>query len=274
MCGRLVVIDLIEVIEKRFNVNVGGIDLKENYNLSVGQKAPVITDASKGQLQLFQFGLTPSWAKKQMYLFNARSEGDNNKDDDPNFSGGKGIILKPAFRKQIRSQRCLVVASAFLEGPKDVGLSKPYLVYLKRGRPFALAGIWDTWENPEGDKIDSFSIVTTTANELLQKIGHHRMPVILEPGQEPVWLNQETPLTTITQLLRPFNAEMMNAYPVSPLLKSPKNNSKELLQPIGERVQPEYDINRVTTLRTQGWGGKKKKDDGTGTWGEQRKGEG
>ena len=193
-----------------------------------------------------------------MYLFNARSEGDHNKADDPEYRGAKGIIEKPSFRKQIRSQRCLVVASAFLEGPKDIGLSKPYLVYLQTGRPFALAGIWDTWQTPEGEKVDSFAIITTTANELLQKIGHHRMPVILSPSSEITWLNQNSSLSEITQLLRPFDAEKMNAYPISPEVKSPKNNSKELLQPIGERLRPEYDYIKTTQIRTQGWGGKKK----------------
>jgi putative SOS response-associated peptidase YedK len=105
----LFVVDKIEVIEKTFNAKLtdSGSLFTPNYNISVGQKSLVATDEDPKQLQYFQFGFTPGWAKKQMYLFNARSEGDHNKENDPHF----------------------------------------------------------------------FSIITTSANELLQKIPHHRMPV-------------------------------------------------------------------------------------------------
>jgi putative SOS response-associated peptidase YedK len=276
MCGRYCVVESIEAIEKRFNAesNSKATQLKINYNLSVGQEAPVITCEEPRTVQLFQFGLTPSWAKKQMYLFNARSEGDHNKEDDPTYRGAKGIILKPAYRKPIRSQRCLVIATAFYEGPKKEGLSKPYLIYLKKKkRPFAMAGIYDTWENPEGEKINSFSIITTTANELLLKIGHHRMPVILSQQDELTWLNIDTNLTNITRLLEPYPTELMNAYPISPEIKDPKNNTRELLNPTGERVYPEYDYQETTKLAPKGWGHRKKdSDDNTIPWGERGRG--
>jgi|WetSurMetagenome_2_1015567.scaffolds.fasta_scaffold268290_1 putative SOS response-associated peptidase YedK len=274
MCGRYCVVESIEAIEKRFNAEARAVQLEINYNISVGQKAPVITSEDPKKVQLFQFGLTPSWAKKQMYLFNARSEGDHNKEDDPTYRGAKGIILKPAYRKPIRSQRCLVIATAFYEGPKKEGLSKPYLIYLKnKKRPFAFAGIYDTWENPEGGKINSFSIITTTANELLQKIGHHRMPVILHQEEELVWLGSETHLSKITQMLEPYSTELMNAYPISPEIKNPKNNTRELLNPTGERVYPEFDYKTTTKLVEKGWGHRKKNSDDSSTWGERGRGE-
>ena len=103
MCGRFVLIDTIEVIQNEFNASFKG-DFEPSYNISVGQLSLVITDDKPNQLQLFQFGLTPFWAKKQMYLFNARAEGDHNKENDPKFTGSKGIIIKPAFRWIIRSK--------------------------------------------------------------------------------------------------------------------------------------------------------------------------
>lgn len=258
MCGRVIVIDSIEAIERRFNAE-RTFQMEFNYNLSPGQKCPVITSEDPTKIQSYQFGLTPSWAKKQMYIFNARTEGDRNPEDDPNYSGAKGIIEKPMFRKLIRSQRCLVVVSAFIEGPKEEKLNKPYLIYLRdKKRPFALAGIYDKWESPAGDIVNSFSIITTTANELLQKIGHHRMPVIIKPENERTWLNPESELTRITQQLHSYPAELMNAYPINPLIKNPKNNSKELLEPIGETVEPEYDYKTVTRVVEQGWGKRKK----------------
>jgi putative SOS response-associated peptidase YedK len=170
------------------------------------------------------FGLTPFWAKKPMYLFNARSEGDRNKENDPNFRGAKDILIKPSFRKPIRSQRCLIPADAFYEGTTTEGLSKPFLVFFKnKVRPFAFAGLYDDWKNPEtGETIRSFSIITTTANELMQKIPHHRCPIILPQWQEKKWLSERTALTDITDMLKSPEADLMNAYPVAESIKNLK----------------------------------------------------
>lgn len=263
MCGRYVVVSSVEVIEKRFNVTVPELPLNvlPNYNLGPGMIAPVITNENPSQLSFFQFGLTPVWAKKKMYLFNARAEGDGNPTDDPNYTGGKGIISKPSFKRAIRSQRCLVIADAFYEGPKTEGLSKPYLAYLRNHqRPFAFAGIWEKWKNPETEAITySFAIITTVANELMQKIGHHRSPVILHRHDESRWLKSEH-LTDITQLLEPFPADEMNAYPVNPAVKNPRVNEKSLLDPVGERVLTETETIVKTDIKLQGMGeGKRKK---------------
>lgn len=259
MCGRFVLVDKIEVIEKVFNAKLPDHGLfAPNYNVSIGQKSLVVTNDSPNQLQYFQFGLTPSWAKKQMYLFNARSEGDFNKENDPGFFGAMGIIMKPAFRNSIRSKRCLIVASAFIEGTTIEGLDKPFLVHLDK-RPFAFAGIWDNWTNPESKEvIQSFSIITTSANELLQKIPHHRMPVILSPSDYHTWLKSEAPLAHITKLLMQYPSDKMNAYPISPSIKSPKSNSPEFLNPVGERLIPEKVIKVSKDLEEKGFGRRKK----------------
>ncbi|MEA3479287.1 MAG: SOS response-associated peptidase [Bacteroidota bacterium] len=266
MCGRYVLVQKIEVIEKRFNVTTPAtLDFKPSYNISPGQYAPVVTSDNPRELELLQFGMTPFWAKKPMYLFNARSEGDHNKDNDPKFNGAKGIISKPAFRKPIRSQRCLVIADCFIEGTLKERLGKPFVVYLKdMQRPFALAGIFDTWLNKEtGELLKSFSIITTVANELLQKLPHHRSPVILRSKDEKKWLNPGLPLTDITRLLRPFPADQMNAYPISPDIKNPRAEGAHLIKPIGERLVPEHNINKSNELSLQGMGTNKryKEDD-------------
>ena len=123
MCGRYILVQKIEVLEKRFNVTVpADFDFKPSYNISPGKYAPVITSENPRELQLFQFGMTPFWAKKKMYLFNARAEGDKNKGNSRDYHGGKDIIIKPAFRKPIRSQRCLIppVFVTFLQHPHKV----------------------------------------------------------------------------------------------------------------------------------------------------------
>lgn len=257
MCGRYVTISKVKEIEKRFGVTAESPDQYTiNANVTPGQKSPVITDKDPGGLNFFTFGFTPFWAKKRMYVINARSEGDQNKEDDPRYTGAKGIIQKPMFRTSIRSKRCLVVADAFIEGPKIEKLSKPHCVYMKDGeRPFAFAGIWDEWaDKTTGELIHTFAIITTTASGVLQKIGHHRSPVILDPDEEKLWLDQSLPLGYVTALLNPLPYDALNAYPISTDIKSPRNHGLELLQPTGERLEPEYAYELYETIKLEGMG--------------------
>ena len=257
MCGRYVTVSKLSTIEKRFNVKATQPEqYHTNTNVSHGNLAPVITDQQPSALQFFQFGFTPSWAKKQFYMINARGEGDFNKENHPNYSGQKGIVNKPMFRKAIRSQRCLVVADAFIEGPKNEKLSKPYAVYLRdKKRPFSLAGIWDEWINQvTGEIVKSFAIITTVTNGVMDKIGHHRSPVVLHAEDEQRWINPQLPLNEVTSLLKPFPTEEMNAYPISNAIKNPRANGLELLDPIGERVFPEYEYKIDQDLKLYGMG--------------------
>jgi len=257
MCGRYVLVQKVETIEKRFNVKAPPTMAWEpRYNIAVGQLAPVISSDHPLQLDLMTFGMTPHWATKPMYLFNARAEGDRNKENNPAYSGAKDIIIKPAFRKSIRSKRCLVIADAFIEGTTDEGLSNPFLVYLQnKERPFAMAGLFDEWENNKtGEILRSFSIITTTANDLMQKLPHHRMPVILKREQEHLWLNLKMPLSDITKIIRPYDSNLMNAYAICPQIKSAKNDSKDLIVPKSERLNPEYKLRISKQIKLQGMG--------------------
>ena len=259
MCGRYVLTQKIEVIENRFNVLApSGFEWAPNYNVSPGTFAPVITDNAPKTIQLFRFGLMPFWAKKSMLLINARAEGDRNLDNDPLYTGSRDIINKPAFRKPIRSQRCLIPADCFIEGTTLNKLNEPYVVYLKnKVRPFSFAGIWDCWKDPEtGEEIYSFAIITTVANAVLQALPHHRSPVILTSGDEKKWLNHKTPLGIITSMLFPYSSDLMNAYRINTSIKSPKSNGKELIMPINAPLF--FDNNDVLTdvIRKKGFGRK------------------
>jgi len=225
-------------------------------NVSVGMRAPVITSKNPHELQWFQFGLTPHWAKKNMYLFNARAEGDHNKDDLADYHGKMGIIDKPAFRRSIRLQRCLIIADAFVEGPKSVGLDKPFLLFLRDSeRPFAMAGIWDEWTNEStGEIIRSYGIITVAANNLLRMIGHPRCPVILEHDLERDWLNPDLPLTNVLDLLTVPDDSRMNGYPISSKIKSAKEQDLSMLLPIGERLLPEWTLDISHDLKLFGMG--------------------
>ncbi|HAF46672.1 MAG TPA: SOS response-associated peptidase, partial [Cryomorphaceae bacterium] len=111
MCGRYVNISKIKAVEKRFSALVERPDLYvPNTNTSIGDLGAVITQEQPGVIKHYRFGFTPYWAKKPFHLFNARSEGDHNSENDPSYRGAKGITTKPAFRQSIRSKRCLVLA--------------------------------------------------------------------------------------------------------------------------------------------------------------------
>jgi putative SOS response-associated peptidase YedK len=261
MCGRFVQIVDIDLFIKRFGVNVPKNQIiGSSYNVAPGDLAYVITSEKPTELQTFQFGLTPHWAKKPMYLINARAEGDLNPENEVNYSGEAGIVRKPAFRTAIRSQRCLVIANAFYEGPAREKLSKPYLIRRTDEEVFSFAGIWDTWVNDiTGEVTNSFSVITTVANEATLKINHPRSPVILNKKDEKRWLDTGLPLEEVIQLLKPFPGDLLKTEAVSIQVKDPKNKSRDLIIPIDENKVTEFDISVKKDLRLEGMGSGKRK---------------
>ena len=261
MCGRFVQIIDIEMFVKRFGVErPKDITLASSFNVAPGDMAYVITNNKPTEIQTMQFGLMPSWAKKPMYLINARAEGDNNPENDIDYVGQLGIVNKPSFRTAIRSQRCLVIANAFYEGSAKEKLSKPFKFSKKDGEVFCFAGIWDTWANDiTGEIVNSFSIVTTVANEATQNIGHPRSPVILDKKDEVKWLDTNLPIERVLKLLKPFPGELLKTEPVSILVKNPKNKSQELLIPIDPESTTQYDVRIEKNVRLEGMGSGKRK---------------
>jgi len=198
----------------------------------------VITCEDPHVIQVCKFGMTPYFANKSMNLINARAEGDKNSSNDPGYNGSNAIFLKPAFRKPIQFQRCLVIADAYYEWSHQ---NKPYLMYLQnKKRPFAFAGLYDQWQNPETkETIFSFTIITTPANPLLQSIGVKRMPVILSRSEEMEWIRASNHLSDVLSLLNAYPYEKMNAYPVSEKVNWKCNNDPSMLNPVGEKLLKE-----------------------------------
>ena len=128
------------------------------------------------------------------------------------------------------------------------GKNKPYLVYLQnKNRPFAFAGIYDIWENPESkETVYSFAIITTLANSLLQSIGVKRMPVILSRSSEAAWIKASNHLSDVLKLLAPYPSERMNAYPVSKMANNQGMNDPVILNPVGEKLISETSPVKVT----------------------------
>lgn len=244
MCGRASIISTQQQLEERFHAAfVNGAQLQENVNISAGNKIPVITMGRPNHIQSFTFGYTPHWAHKQTYMLNARSEGSLNPENNNQYDGAMGIMQKPMFRHAMKSQRCLVLVDGFIEGPKNEKLNKPHLIYANRERgPFALAGIYDTWKNPlTGELHHTVAIITTAANRLLERIGHHRAPVVLTREDEEKWLDKDLSQTEINRIMQPFTSKGFNAYPISSKIKNPEANGLELLKPTGDKIYKDYD---------------------------------
>jgi putative SOS response-associated peptidase YedK len=204
-----------------------------HYNGAPGQDyliARLQTDSDDITLDMIRWGLLPPWAKdKKMAwkMINARAE---------------TVTTSAAFKKAFAKRRCLVPVDGFFEWEKVGKEKRPYMIAMLDRRPFTLAGLWENWKNPEtGEWERTFTIVTTEANDLVAEL-HDRMPVIIAPDDHERWLKGPNP----QELLKPYPAEQMTMWAVSPKLNSPKNDSADLLEPIGDGTgAPEGEVPRA-----------------------------
>jgi putative SOS response-associated peptidase YedK len=217
VCGRFSFAVKTRIIEESFDAVVEKGSYKERYNCAPSQNLAVISNATPGELSYYRWGLIPGWAKDASFgnkTINAKAE---------------TILEKPSFRNPFRKRRCLVPADSFYEWSRDAD-KKPWRILMCDGSPFAMAGIWDSWYNEEGEELRSFSIITTIANEIVAPI-HHRMPVLLGNTESRIWLS-DTGEADLTSLLQPFPSEKMKAYPISKLVNSPFNDTEKIWEPI------------------------------------------
>ena len=126
---------------------------------------------------------------------------------------------------------CLVVADGFYEWQKTDGKKQPYFIQMKDHRPFGMAGLWERWDK-QGEPIESCTILTTDANELMMPI-HERMPVIIPPDQFDLWLDPGVhDEKKLSGLLRPFDSKTMTAYPISTKVNNPTNDVAACIEPL------------------------------------------
>lgn len=199
-----------------------------NYNTWIGMSSFVITGNEPEYYQSMTFGFQPPWAAKSMLLFNARAEGkeglQNGKSHLP------GIFEMPAFREPIREQRCVIPVDYFIEGTESRKLEEPFLVEQKDHEILLLAGIWQTWTNPNnGQEQKGFAIITTEAAPLMRSIGHHRSPLRLTENTIDSWLSEGTSPNELSSILSPANFEDCQAFPIDPIIKS-RRNSKDVIR--------------------------------------------
>ena len=202
-------------VAKRFSLDVPD-GYKPNFNAAPTQLLPVITQGSQG-ISFFYWGATPAWANKKSLgekIVNAALE---------------VLDEKPVMRKKMKTHRCLIPADGYYAW-KRIGKRStiPYRLTLQDKEPFAIAGLWEEYDDENGDRFHTFSMITTLANDSVVPIDS-RMPVILDPQHETRWLSEDHD-EGLVEMLKAYNPTLYH-YSVSPMINSPDRNDRTLVLP-------------------------------------------
>jgi putative SOS response-associated peptidase YedK len=221
MCGRYSLFDPDKMYDRFSIVNRRLVrDIEPHYHITPGNYLPVVVKHSPNQVELMKWGLVPHWSKEPKVKYstiNARAE---------------NLTSSSVYREPFKTKRCLVPANGFFEWKQTATGKVPYFIHLKHEPMFAFAGLYDIWKDAEGKEFKSFTIITTTPNEIMQPI-HNRMPVILRKADEEEWLSpDETDFEKLLHLLKPYPSEQMETYPVSTAVNRPMNDDPKVIQPV------------------------------------------
>jgi putative SOS response-associated peptidase YedK len=248
MCGRYTLTSAPEALRTLFRYQEQP-NFPPRYNVAPTQPIAIVRLMDgKRHFALVRWGLLPSWVKDPKtftLLINAR---------------GESAAEKPAFRAAMKRRRCLIPADGFYEWQAAGDRKRPFYVRAKSGAPLAFAGLWETWTGPNGEELETATIVTTRANRMLSTI-HDRMPVILAPDAFDLWLDSATvDATTAAALIASAPEGVLEAYEISTAVNRTANDNPKLLEPVGatapEPVKPPAPRARVK---------RGKKDDGQET---------
>ena len=221
MCGRFGLFVTPEVLEEYFSLDDLVAAVEPRYNLTPGRAVAVVRERDgQRRLEPLQWGLIPFWAKDATIgrkLVNARLD---------------SLAEKPAYREAWQRRRCLIPASGFYEWsePKD-GRKRPYFIRPGSEPLLALAGLWERWRTPAGEKLETCVIVTTDANAQLAPI-HDRMPLLIPRDAQALWLD---PRSTVDDMLKlSARPPALEAHPVGFGVNDPKNDDETLIVPVAE----------------------------------------
>jgi putative SOS response-associated peptidase YedK len=222
MCGRFFLAASLDDLTELLGP-FEGAPPERHFNIAPGQPVTALREDGLGGRHLapLHWGLVPAWSRGpdgRYSMFNARAE---------------TVAEKPAYRAALRYRRCLVPVSGFYEWqPARDGKKKPFAVVRHDRRPFALAGLWEHWQDGNGNELESCTIIVTAAQPHLAAI-HDRMPVVLERADFDRWLDRHRQhARDVAGLLQPDGQEPLEAYPVSLAVNNPRNDFAELAEPV------------------------------------------
>jgi len=219
MCGRFAFYSPAEAAAALFGVSAAP-DVQPRYNIAPTQFIAAVRDAGDDgrELVMLRWGLVPFWAKDPSIgnrMINARAE---------------TVAEKPAYRAAYKHRRCIVLADGFYEWQKTGDSKTPYYISLASGKPFALAGLWENWNDKQtGDSLQTATLITAAANDFMTPL-HHRMPVILEAGTAGEWLAGSTNLLDDVAAITP----PLQAWPVDRRVNNARNEGEELVSAAGD----------------------------------------
>jgi putative SOS response-associated peptidase YedK len=223
MCGRFVQVEKPEFYAEHFGAEfVRTETLVTNFNVAPTQQVYAVAEHEGDRvLTSFRWGLVPFWAKDIKIgskAINARVE---------------TAATKPMFRDSFERRRCLIPIDGFYEWERKAKGKLPHYITLTDGAPMPVAGLWSSWRDPDtNERVLTCTVLTGKPNELLEPI-HDRMPVILPQDQWSAWLDPENrDVASLMPSLGPYSAELMDEYPVSTLVNSVANNSRDLIEPL------------------------------------------
>lgn len=227
MCGRYALYGPTSRLKEQFGASIDEMppDYGPRYNAAPMQMLPVVRERPNGErvVHLLRWGLIPSWSKDESIatkLINAR---------------GETVAEKPSFRSAYKGRRCIVPASGFYEWKAITGGKQPYYIHSANDELFGFAGLWERWTKPDGEPLDTFTVVTTDANDVMKPL-HDRMPVILLPEDYGLWLAKGTESELVRQLILPFPSSTLRIHPVSKTVGNVRNDGPELIVPVDMRL--------------------------------------
>jgi putative SOS response-associated peptidase YedK len=221
MCGRSSLTVTEKQLEERFGATFYSDDLERynplpNFNVAPTHRMPIILNTDTTHFNVLRWGLIPFWAKDEKVgykMINARLE---------------TLDQKPSFKTPLAKRRCLVPMDAFYEWKREGKLKIPYRIFTTDQAIFSVAGLWESWRSPTGEIINSYTVITQAANEMVGEI-HDRMPAILPNELKYEWLNNDLAINDLLSLISPYPSENMAMYQVSQRLNNVRENDISLL---------------------------------------------
>lgn len=223
MCGRFTLHTTPEHLVEEFALPEMPL-LEPRYNIAPSQPVAALRlESGQRRLAMLRWGLVPFWAKDDKIAhqhINARSE---------------TAAEKPAFREAFAKRRCLILADGFYEWQKAGKVRQPFYIRRVDGRPFAFAALWEHWHSPSGEPLETCAILTTSANATLAPL-HERMPVLLDRKAYAAWIDPNQKPERLVGLLKPLAGDLLQIFPVSDFVNSPRNEGPACLEPFSAQA--------------------------------------